>query len=196
MGSTPRWADSFRSDLRAGFRLDMSRLLHTHHCETVGDLGARIDALAKRSEGPDPENWVLVKALMASAGAVVGNQEAETYLAFRKDWLARRGMSENCVVISVPGSSVASVDPDLPRATSLLVDRDRRRPEEGRVYLLVVDDRLLVRRAVWRGGKWMMATDDLEHGRAAWREDAEVIGEVRFVSHAMQDDVEIDLLGG
>ena len=124
--------------------------------------------------------------IAAGAGALA-NEPApvEGYLAFERAWLDRRGLdATQCVVVSVRGESM---EPTLAAGSLILVDRDRRRRQEGHVYVVRSDpeDTLVVKRAGRDGCNWMLVSDnpDLEWSPVPWPESGtEVLGEVVWAS--------------
>lgn len=189
----PQWAHAFRTDLRAGVRHDTSLLLQSHRKKLLGDFvkEVRTGGGTSPDEGSD---WVVLDAFFVRDGRF---EAAARYVAFKKDWLARRGISEDCATLAIPGDLI---DPPLPPVSSLVLDRGRRKLEAGRIFLVRVEGRLLVRRAAWTTGEWVMVRDpDPEPPTgepAVWPEDAEILGEVRFVATASRPELEADLLGG
>ena len=130
--------------------------------------------------------WVEMRELAAAAGdgANVLGEEIEGYLAFRREWLANRGIDPTqCVVIDVMGGSM---EPTLPQGSSILVDRAQRRRRQGRVYVVRTEDGLLVKRAKRGEHGWVMESDNPEHPPAPWPADAEVIGEVRWTARSIR----------
>lgn len=130
--------------------------------------------------------WVEVRGLAAAAGggATVLGEEIEGYLAFRREWLASRGIDPTqCVVIDVMGDSM---EPTLPEGSAILVDRGQRRRRDGGVYVLRGEDGLLVKRAIRHRQGWVMASDNPAHAPSPWQPDAEVIGEVRWMARSIR----------
>ena len=189
----PLWARAFRADLRAGVRHDLKLAHQALRKNVVGDV---VKEVGSARPGPgESDEWAVMDAFFVGAG---GRFEAGArYFAFKKDWLARRGISEDCAVVAVPGDLV---DPPLPPVNSLVLDRSRSKPEPGRKFLVRYEGQFLLRRASWELGEWMMVReadgDQSEGERVPWPEDAEILGEVRFVSYAARPEVEADLLGG
>ena len=71
----------------------------------------------------------------------------------------------------------------LPDGCSALVDRGRRERREGRIYALRTDQGLAVGRAARdSAGRWLLESDHPERKPVVWPEDAEIIGEVRWMA--------------
>ena len=185
---SPRWADRFRSDLRTGFRVDMGKLLQEQRTKMAGDVREWLDeanAARTRAEGADPSKWAALRTLILTDDARNLIREGMSFVAFHKDWLARRGMSDNCVVLLV---SRDAMDPIPPYDSMLLLDRGRRKPQAGRLYMLLVDDGpLRLRRAVWAEDRWMIATNSPGQPLEPWPPEAEVMGEARHLAHTVED---------
>ena len=154
-------------------------------------LGVSADYLAGVKASGDVHDrpgirWVEVRGLAAAAGdgATVLGEEIEGHLAFRRDWLASRGIDPTrCVVIDVMGDSM---EPTLPQGSSILVDRAQRRRRAGHIYVVRTEDGLVVKRMKRDGRDWVMASDNPEHPPAPWRAEAEVIGEVRWMARSIR----------
>ena len=131
--------------------------------------------------------WVAVRALAAADrdGSLVEN-EVEGYLPFRRDWLADRGIdAARCVVIAVPGDSMA---PALPEGSAVLVDRTARRLAAGRIYVVRTDDGPVVTRLQREGSGWVMRSDNPGPGPspAPGTSEADIIGEVRWTARSIR----------
>lgn len=80
----------------------------------------------------------------AGAGAINHTEETAQMLAFPSGWLHRMGLSPTSAkVLSVRGDSMA---PTLQHGDLLLVDTAVERVEDAGIYVVGVDDRILVKR--------------------------------------------------
>ena len=71
----------------------------------------------------------------------------------------------------------------LPDGCSALVDRGRQQRRQGRIYALRTDRGLMVGRATRTDtGGWLLDSDHPEREPVVWPEDAEIIGEVRWMA--------------
>ncbi len=104
------------------------------------------------------------------------DETAENYMAIRRGWLTRRGISDDCALIMFDGRAMS---PPLPEISAIMVDRRRRDREAGRVYALSVTGSLVVRRAGWERGRWLLMTENSDSS-ADWPDGAIILGEVRF----------------
>ena len=125
----------------------------------------------------------------AAGGGAVDIDEApfKGNVWFRREWLDRHGLDPNqCVVIGVRGKSM---EPTLIDGCSILVARDERRHRlrAGRVYVLLTEDGLVVKRAGREDGKWMLLSDagPPDWPTTTWPRDAEVKGEVIWTARTL-----------
>ena len=164
--------------------------------EVSRDLGARFDrlesyvrsAVAESRTDYDPGNYdtsdrspvrLLEVASAAGVGAEVYDETPIGLLWFRNDWLLSHSIDpEQSNIISVRG---ASMEPTLPDGCSILVDRKRREPQEGRIYVMRTEDGLVVKR-VGRDeeGNWRIESEHPAWPPVPWSDTTEIIGEVRW----------------
>ena len=122
--------------------------------ETYIRAQAPVQAIAESRPGYGPGNYdpsdrspvrLLEVASAAGVGAEVYDETPVGILWFRNDWLKRHSIdSEQSHIISVRGDSM---EPTLPDGYSILVDRKRREPHEGRIYVMRTEEGLVVKRA-------------------------------------------------
>ena len=139
---------------------------------------ARTGYEAEDSPGRRPVE-VLEIASAAGVGAEVFDETRVGLLWFRNDWLTSHSIdSAHCNIISVSG---ASMEPTLPDGCSILVDRNRREPIEGRIYVLRTEEGLVVKRlGLDELGNWQVVSDNADWPPTPLRYGAEIIGEVRW----------------
>ena len=108
---------------------------------------------------------------------------ASESLWFKRDWLSSHGLDPaKCLIVRVQGESMGNT---LPDGCSALVDRGQRERREGRIYALRTDQGLAVGRAAKdSAGGWLLEGDHPARKAMAWPEDAEVIGEVRWMARS------------
>ena len=123
-------------------------------------------------------------AAAAGSGAEVYDETVVSRLAFRHDWLTERGIDPTqCHVIRVAGDSM---EPTLPDGCSILVDRNRREPQQDRVFVLRTEDGLVVKRLARDAkGRWQLVSDNPAHPTAPLLYGAEFIGEVRWMGRTL-----------
>ena len=120
----------------------------------------------------------------AGAGAVVDFERVKDRIRFRQSWLRKHGLvARQCKVIGVKGTSM---EPTLTDGCSILIDLNRRRRTEGHLYVIRTDDGLIVKRAgKSRAGNWQLVSDNpdkKEWPTLRWRDNAEVLGEVKWAA--------------
>lgn len=108
-------------------------------------------------------------------------EPASESLWFGQDWLRRHGLdSSQCLIVRVHG---ASMETTLPDGCSALVNRGERQRRVGCIYALRTEGRLVVRRAAREDdGRWLLESDHPDREPEAWPDDAEVIGQVRWMA--------------
>ncbi len=95
---------------------------------------------------------VVELAAAAGGGAEALDETVTGRVWFRRDWLDAHAMDPaRCVVIGVRGESM---EPTLPNGCSILVDRNRVEPQDGRIYVLRTADGVVVKRLA-QDGDWL-----------------------------------------
>ena len=154
------------------------------------DSYMRAQAIGESRPGYGPSNYgtsdrspvrLLEVASAAGVGAEVYDETPVGLLWFRNDWLLSHSIDpEQSNIISVRG---ASMEPTLPDGCSILVDRKRREPQEGRIYVMRTMDGLVVKRMGRNEeGNWRIESDNEDWEPVPWADDTEIIGEVRWVA--------------
>ena len=124
---------------------------------------------------------VLEVASAAGGGADVYDETPVGRLWFRNDWLQSHSIDpKQSHIISVSGESM---EPTLPNGCSILVDRRRTEPQEGRIYVMRTEDGLVVKRVGEdEDGYWQMLSDNSTWSPAPLLEETDIIGEVRWAA--------------
>ncbi len=165
------------------------------------EFGARFDRLESyiRAQGPvqaigesrpgyAPSNYdtsdrspvrLLEVASAAGVGAEVYDETPIGLLWFRNDWLLSHSIDpEQSNIISVRGESM---EPTLPDGCSILVDRKRREPHQGRIYVMRTEEGLVVKRlGLDEEGRWEIRSDCPDWRVTPMSPGTEIIGEVRW----------------
>ena len=105
-------------------------------------------------------------------------------LWFPEDWL--QSQSIDPVQSNIVGVRGPSMEPTLPDGCSILVDRQRREPHEGRIFIVRTEDGVLTRRlGLDERGRWEMLSDNPDWEPALLTYGSEIIGEVRWVARTL-----------
>ncbi len=114
-------------------------------------------------------------------GAALSSLATPETLWFGRDWFRRQGLDPSrCLVLRVHGDSM---EPTLPANCWVLVNRAQRRRRAGRIYALRTAQRLTIKRAARDKARgWLLASDQPGREDVAWPDDAEIIGEVRWMA--------------
>lgn len=155
----------------------------------VEDLRSEIRGLAVETRslagGRGSTRQVEVRELAAAAGggAIDLDETVRSYVAFRRNWLDRiTDDPTRCTVISVTGDSM---EPTLPDGCSILVDFGQHTLKEGRIYVVRLDEGLVVKRSVRVRERWQLRSDNQAYPDRPWAEDAAIIGEVKWVGRTL-----------
>ena len=172
--------------LRRGLRSDLDALLRERLNDTRA--GEPDDSAPDRTPAAyldTPVNLtsalpIEIRDLDARYDGAPAEPVSET-LWFGRDWLRRQGLdSTQCLIIRIQGKSMEKT---LPDGCSVLVNRGQRQRRAGCLYALRTDDGLVVRRAGRdSGGGWLLESDHPGRKPVAWPDDAEVIGQVRWMA--------------
>ena len=76
------------------------------------------------------------------------------------------------------------MEPTLRDGCSILVDRSRREPHSGRIYVMQNEGGLIVRRVeqIPERGWWLLTSDNSNWPTEVMDEDTDIIGEVKWYS--------------
>ena len=155
----------------------------------LADAATRVRDLEEQQAyvaAADDGDYVGVSELAGAAGggAVVDDERITGRVKFRREWLARHGLTAGeCRVIQVLGESM---EPTLVDGCSILVNQASRRRSAGRIFVVRTDDGLVVKRAGKdRAGAWQLVSDNPNKQAwptVPWPNDAPVIGEVKWAA--------------
>ena len=156
--------------------------------ETYIRAQAPVQAIAESRTDYDPSNYdtsdrspvrLLEFASAAGVGAEVYDETPIGLLWFRNDWLQSHSINpEQSNIIRVRGESMK---PTLPDGCSILVDRERRDPHQGRIYVLRTEEGLVVKRlGLDEEGRWEIRSDSPDWRATPMSPGTEIIGEVRW----------------
>ena len=123
----------------------------------------------------------------AGAGAVVQDEKVTGHMKFPDRWLRNRGMLPGrCRIIRVTGDSM---EPTLPNGAALLVNRGSNHRQDGKIFVIRIGEDLVVKRTVFDPeAGWLLVSDNKDKTTWAtrpWPENAEVVGEVKWVARSL-----------
>ena len=117
--------------------------------------------------------------LAAGSATTVENEDVAGHVAFRRDWMRRRGLrAERCSLVDVTGDSM---EPELFDGDSALVDHSRCDPVEGAIFALRTLDGPLVKRLRFHDNRWWASSDNDDSPQSGSRPldgDDAIIGRV------------------
>lgn len=121
---------------------------------------------AALTPGDDDDAYAHVRQKTARSSAGEGHEnphvEIRGTLAFKKSWLAYKGLKQkHLVVIYADGESMS---PTISHGDVLLVDQSRREPVDGQVYVLNSATRGTIVKRLKRDdhGQWALISDNLD----------------------------------
>ena len=145
-----------------------------------------IDVIKKRHEDSDD---VAISEIdtSAGAGAVADDEKVTGHMKFPYRWLRNRGLRPAvCRIIRVSGDSM---EPTLPNGAAVLVNLGSKHLQDGKIFVVRIGDDLLVKRTVRDPeAGWLLVSDSTAKDVWAtrpWPEDAQIIGEVKWVGRAL-----------
>ena len=90
-------------------------------------------------------------------GSLQTDSRVEDTYAFRLDWLVSKGCPETMKLMSVTGDSMA---PRIEDGDHLLVDEAQKDLYEGRIYVIRIDQEIVVKRIAKEPGKILLISDN------------------------------------
>jgi phage repressor protein C with HTH and peptisase S24 domain len=130
-----------------------------------------------------------VKAVVVGGGGSLETEDnVESYYAFRRSWLERKGRADHMRLMHVAGESM---EPTLRDSDVVLVDESQRDVVFGKIYVVGIDDGIVVKRLEKTPGKLMLISDNrdlypplevpLDEGA-----DVRVVGRVVWMARELQ----------
>jgi phage repressor protein C with HTH and peptisase S24 domain len=94
-----------------------------------------------------PDEFVLIErkcGQISAGGGLVPDNDADVQLAFRRDWIKKKGNPGNMSLIKVSGDSM---DPTLLDGDLVLVNHSRNSiSPQGGIYAIAIDDEIMIKR--------------------------------------------------
>ncbi|MEW6078686.1 MAG: XRE family transcriptional regulator [Thermodesulfobacteriota bacterium] len=91
--------------------------------------------------------------LHAGGGSFETSPEVESFFAFRRSWLRRKGDPDKMVLMDVVGDSMS---PTIEEGDTVLVDQSRTDIYAGGIYALGIDDTVMVKRLEKHPGRLVL----------------------------------------
>lgn len=121
-----------------------------------------------------------------------GSIKPDKYMAFRTRWARSRGLeSKKLAVLFTKGDSMS---PTIPDGSAVVINTERNKALDGKVYVIRIDDRLYVKRTQWLiGGGLRLISDNPQYDPLDIKEsdmqasDIEVCGQVIHASYDLPD---------
>ena len=115
----------------------------------------------------------------AGPGAAVAGEDISKFLVFQRGWLHKLGLNPNFLsIIEVAGDSMV---PTLAEGTKILIDHSSVAPQSKNIYVIRIDNDLVVKRLVKTQETWRVVSDNPDYsafdllpynhqiiGRVAW----------------------------
>ena len=119
----------------------------------------------------------------AGGGAMVLDETPGGVSYFRHNWLDEQGLNaKQCCILGVAGDSMETT---LPGGCKILVNRAATRRYADRLYVVINDQGLIVKRAGKdEDGGWLLVSDNPAYEPVPWG-DAKMIGEVKWMGRTL-----------
>ena len=150
---------------------------------------ARDTELAEAADlGGDDMDFVGINEVVASAGpgTAVLDERIVGRMKFARSWLREHGLQgDHCRIIRVRGESM---EPTLADGAAILVNLESREPKDGKIFVVRIDEDLVVKRLVDEAAAgWLLQSDS--PNKQTWPtqpfpDDARVVGEVKWTGRS------------
>lgn len=112
------------------------------------------------------DDFVFIRQIygkISAGGGLQPDNAVDMRIAFRKDWITRKGKPENMSLIKVEGDSM---EPTLLSGDLVLVDHRRNNvAAQGGIYAIAIDDEIMIKRVqpVFPDGKLLVISDNKQY---------------------------------
>ena len=137
----------------------------------------------------DWADYVAISEIDTSAGigAVVHDEHVTGRMKFPYRWLRQHTLRPAmCRIIRVVGESM---EPTLPDGSAILINLASKVRRDGQIFVIRIGDDLVVKRTVMdREAGWLLVSDNRNKRTWAtrpWPDEAQVIGEVKWVARSL-----------
>ena len=125
--------------------------------------------------------------LAAGAGSFLDSKKVIEEIAFRRDWLAKKGQTKDLVVMTVGGTSM---EPTLYDKDIALINLSQTKPITGHIYAVAHDEALYIKRLEEQPGRLIMRSDNraysdivLDYDNQAIMDKVNIIGRAVWWCH-------------
>lgn len=192
VGTTPRHLSSIKTGHGKPSLDLMERLSEMvgYTSEQVAQIGravleGRKPELRRASSAWDDFKIVpMVKAQpKGGTSSLITDDDLSRHYMFREDFLRRKGNPDMMVMFKVWGDSMAPLISDQ---DTILVDESQNHPQEGQIYIVGIDDDIIVKRIARQPKKLILRSEspeweDIEISKENYTVDFRVYGKVLWV---------------
>ncbi|WP_291328318.1 S24 family peptidase [Desulfovibrio sp. UCD-KL4C] len=134
------------------------------HIQVIAKVLDKIGAkIIFPSTGADMDSFHHVPKVLArpsgGGGSLQTDDTVEDTYAFRLDWLTKKGNPDCMKLMAVTGESMA---PRIEDGDHILVDESQKDLYEGRIYVVRIDQEIVVKRIAKEPGKILLMSDNPE----------------------------------
>ena len=147
-----------------------------------------LEQMQDQGEPRDDADYVAVSEVTTAAGtgATIDTERVSGRMKFPRTWLNRHGLSApECRIIRVAGESM---EPTLADGCAILVNQASRRRRDNRIFVIRIDDELIVKRAAKDpAAGWQLVSDNPNKTAwptRPWPREAKVVGEVKWAGRS------------
>ena len=125
--------------------------------------------------------------LCAGGGSFEMDPHVKGYYSFKKEWLSRKGVADQMVLMDVFGNSMT---PEIKDGDTVLVDQAQKDILAGVIYAVGIDDTIMVKRIEKHPQKLVLLSDNSEHAPIYLSgeeiESVRIIGKVLWICREMR----------
>jgi len=120
--------------------------------------------------------------LSAGGGSFETESENKELYSFRKDWLRRKGLPKNMVLMDITGNSM---EPELKENDTVLIDQSQKAVLAGAIYAVGLADTIVVKRLEKRPRELVLLSENARYPMMSFRGEemnsVRIIGKVIWV---------------
>lgn len=125
--------------------------------------------------------------LCAGGGSFEMDPEVKGYYSFKREWLSRKGVADQMVLMDVFGNSMT---PEIKDGDTVLVDQSQKDILAGVIYALGIDDTIMVKRIEKHPHKWVLLSDNSDYSPIYLSgeeiDSVRIIGKVLWICREMR----------